>query len=101
MGEEKVSDARIRDKMLSAVRMIIMNSISPITSTEADVSDSLDQLDEAVSGLASGKLNPDGFTSHTHIVTQHRNLQGSKEDCKKNLMLKAYANMQIKTGFQP
>lgn len=46
--------------MLSAARMIfIMNSTSLITSTdmvEADVSDGLDQLDEAVSGLISGKL---------------------------------------------
>lgn len=42
--------------MLSAVRMIIINSISPIISTDGVEADVSDQLDEAVSGLTSGKL---------------------------------------------
>lgn len=71
---------------------------------EADVSDGLEQLNEAVSGLTSGKLKSSwlqSFKSYLYTVTQHRNLQGSKEVCRRNLMLKAYANMHNKTGFQP
>lgn len=71
---------------------------------EADVSGGLEQLDEALSGLTSGKLKISrlqSFESYLYTVTQHRNLQGSKEVCRRNLMLKAYVNMHNKTGFQP